>query len=327
MDILNDILNMNISEYELPIVATIHEEDIVNRPSIVRVDYETCPECGITGKIYRSTIICEQCGLTRDWQTYEDVNYNETIHKNYTFGNPTHGFGLSYTDYSTYRYNSIKRSFMNKVHGTTIPMESVYVAIDLFAKIKDKKYIIDEHDESPYHDGVSANCLEGPCLYYACIMERSSRPVKEIVNIMQMKNRAFSKGLRIMRELNDLGIIEIPVNISPIHDYITNYLTALKISLDYRDFLVHLINRADDKGLHMVQDSLTTTKCLGAIYLLVVFEQKKMPIKASDIPSVCKDVTLATITRYSKLLCRYPRLIKKSFRKYHVRMPKTWAKY
>jgi hypothetical protein len=54
----------------------------------------------------------------------------------------------------------------------------------------------------------------------------------------------------------------------PLEDYINQYFPLLGIPLKYKDFIIHLITRMENKNVHIKNDCKMTTKIIGVIYLL-----------------------------------------------------------
>ena len=297
------------------------------------VSYSICPNCNISCKISDTMMICEQCGMERDWDTHTNDFYSMTVDQNYnTNSNAFMTFSIvgvnSYcynrsllktcADYSMYRNSNNKKDIINKVYqyeGSKPPLNIINGTADLFEIIKNKGYVFRGDGKL----GVIAACM-----YYVSIEHNLTRTPKEISQIFGIDEKFLSQGDRTLQELNELGIISIQTNHKPLNDYLNMFFPTLGISEKYRKFVVDIITRAERKHLHIGHESRLTTKVIGVIYLLTQRVPELKHIKKNTISEECNKISKSTFIRYHNLICDNYVIMKKVFRKHRIPMPVEW---
>lgn len=321
---IENIFSDNILDKKIDLFATNQQ-----KREVIEINYKLCPDCEIPGKILDTSIICENCGMEREWNIHHIDGYNASIEQNYntsdnsfiTFnvvGNNSYCYNKSLlktcSNYVIYRNNTNKKEILNRIYqyeGNIPPKNVINSAIDLFEQIKNKGYV---------YRGDGKLGVIGACLYYACMINNLTRTPKEISSIMNIEEKFLSKGDKILQELNELGVISIPINHEPLDDYILKYFHLLGIDMKYKDFVVHIINRAEKKHLHIKNESRTTTKCVGVIYLLTCRLPELKHIKKETISKECS-ISKTTFIKYHNLIMENFPLMKKSFKKYRIPIP------
>lgn len=306
--------------------------DRVNTTAI-DVDYKICPQCDIQCKIHETMIVCEKCGLEREWNCHSNSLYSSTIEQCYntasnsfmTFniiGTNSYCYNRSFlktcSDYTAYRTNNNKKEIINRIYqyeGNKPPHNIINAAADLFDEIKLAGYV---------YRGDGKLGVIGACLYYASILNNLTRTPKDIALIMGIDEKFLSHGDRILQELNELQVITIPTNYKPILDYINQFFPALSIPDVYKDFVVDIIKRAERKHLHIKNESRLTTKVVGAIYLLTRRVPGLRYIKTETISRECNNICKSTFMKYSQLITDNYRIMKKPFRKHKIQCPISW---
>jgi transcription initiation factor TFIIIB Brf1 subunit/transcription initiation factor TFIIB len=300
------------------VVETVVEE--VSAPDI-------CKECG--GKILqcRDQAVCQDCGLetefTESAETVDvgDGNTNSNGYLSFRFtGKNSLGLqkGLLSSSASYAKFSSIviKKDLMNKAARSEshFPKNVIEEANNLFSIIRSHGYVFRKSGK----DGVL-----GACLYYACYNNGITKTPNEISRFIGVEGKSHSAGDRILRALNEEGIIKINTRIQPINDYVTRYMKKLGIDLKYRAFVLALIERAEAKKIHIARDSTNNTRSVGAIYMLTTRIPELRGIKKDTIDKMCC-ISRTTYMRYYNSLWEFYRLLKKVFKRYHVPMPEEW---
>lgn len=299
---------------------------------VIIVDYKICPTCDVRCKVSENSIICEQCGLEREWQTHND-GYSLSIDQNYNTSQKSYisfniigtgaycyqrSFLKSCSDYSMFRNNSNKKEITNIIFqydGSKPPMNVINQAASLFDKIVQAGHVYRKNGKK----GVMSACL-----YYACIMEGIARTPKDIALIMNTEEKYLSQGDRILQELNEIGVIKIPTNYEPLDDYLNQFFPALGIPDNYKAFVTDLIIRAERKHLHIKNECRTSTKCVAVIYMLTRRVKSLRHIKKDNIVKECNNISKTTFLKYYNLYCENYTLLKKPFRKHRIPMPVEW---
>jgi hypothetical protein len=301
--------------------------------AMIKNDYKLCPECQIPCKVQDILIICEQCGIERLYDCHMNNNYSLSVDSSY---NTTNNSFMTFTvigaksyfykrsmmktcaDYSIYRNNNNKKDIINKIYqyeGNKLPMNIINTAADLFDQIKNKDYVF---------RGDGKLGVIGACLYYASIKHSLTRTPKEIANIMGIEEKFLSQGDRILQELNEMKIIDIPTNYKPLEDYLNQFMPILNIPIKYKQFVIDIITRAEKKHLHIKNESRLTTKIVGVLYLLTRRLPELKHIKKDTISLECNKISKSTFIRYYNLIYKNYKVMKKPFRKHKIPMPADW---
>jgi transcription initiation factor TFIIIB Brf1 subunit/transcription initiation factor TFIIB len=283
MGLFNDISN-SIDDEEIDYGNMLIEpenDNIVLEAGLISdekniIKFIICPKCNIEGKLTGGTVYCEKCGLERKMidnnQQYcfsTEKDHNTSLNSFISFnivGKNSYAYQRSFlktcANYSSFRRNNNRKDLYNynyQHEGKKIPKNAIKLAIDLFSKIKENNYV---------YRGNGKKGVLGACLFYACVMNNITKTPREIASVMEIEDRFLSQGDRIVQELNEKGVIEIPTILRPLKDYLDQFFPALNIPLKYKLFIIDIIERAEKKNIHICNDSRTTTKCIGAIYLL-----------------------------------------------------------
>lgn len=293
--------------------------------------FTICPKCNIEGKITDGAVYCVGCGL--ETAVIDDSNkFSYTIDKDHNtsdnsfmsfnfIGKNSYCYQRSFlktcANYSSFRKNNNRKDLYNynyQYEGKKIPKTSIKLAIELFSKIKENNYVF---------RGNGKKGVLGACLFYACVMNHITKTPREISSIMDIEERFLSQGDRIVQELNEKGVISIPTILRPLKDYLDQYFPSLGIDVKYKQFIVDLIERAEKKNIHIVNDSRTTTKCIGGIYMLITRVKELKNISKDKIVKECS-ISKSTFIRYYNLLLINWKILKPVFKKHKIPMPNTW---
>lgn len=304
--------------------------DLEKKIDISMINNETiCEKCNISCKTLDGIIYCESCGM-EDKMELENITFNSENNHN-TNDSSFMSFNItgknsfcsqrSYlktcANYSSFRKNNIKKDMYNynyTYEGNKLPKNVIKLAIELFSTIKDNKYV---------YRGNGKKGIIGACIFYACVMNKITKTPREISNILGIEERFLSQGDRTVQELNERGIINIPTILRPLDDYLNQYFALLKIDMVYKSFIVDIFKIVDKKNIHILNDSRTTTKAIGSIYLLISRLKKYKNISKDTIVKECK-ISKSTFIRYYNLLLKNYKIIKPIFKKHKIPMPNEW---
>ena len=293
--------------------------------------YTICPKCNTEGTLNDGCVFCVSCGL--ETSIVDDSNkYNFSLEKDHNtsdnsfmsfnfVGKNSYCYQRSFlktcANYSSFRRNNNRKDMYNynyQYEGKKIPKNAIKLAIELFSKIKEKNYVF---------RGNGKKGVLGACLFYACVMNNITKTPREISSVMEIEERFLSHGNRKVQELNEKGVICVPTILRPFKDYLDQYFPALNIDIKYKQFVVDLINRAEKKNLHIKNDSRTTTKCIGSIYMLINRVKELNGINKDHIVKEC-DISKSTFIRYYNLLLINYKKLKPVFKKHRIPMPNNW---
>lgn len=332
--LLNDIDTQDLIDTEV-IINSIHKEsnsdkDDINLENTIDIDnskniHKICSKCQITCIIKDGQLVCGTCGeiigVCENVEQYSistDKGHNTSNNSFMSFniiGKNAYCYQRSFlktcADYTSYRKNNNKKDMYNHAYqydGKKPPKDVIKIAVEIFSKIKDAGYVF---------RGKKKKGVQGACLFYACVIKGLTKPPREIASIMGIEERFLSHGDRILQDLNERGVISIPTILRPMKDYINQYFPALNIDDKYKDFVMAIIDRAEKKNIHIKNDSRTTTKVIGAIYLLVTRIPELRKITKEKIVKEC-NISKSTFIRYFNLLNANHTLLKKTFKRYRI---------
>lgn len=295
------------------------------------VNYTMCPKCEVEGTVSDGLIRCEKCGLEMPiiddndkFSFASDKDHNVSSNSFMSFnivGKNSYCYQRSFlktcSNYSSFRRNNNRKEMYNynyQHEGKKIPKNAIKLAIELFSQIKEKGYVF---------RGNGKKGVLGACLFYACVMNNITKTPREIASIMDIEDRFLSQGDRKVQELNEAGVIKIPTTLRPMRDYLDQHFPSLGIPDKYKLFVMDVIERAEKKNIHIQNDSRTTTKCIGAIWLLVNRVRELKAITKDNIVKEC-DISRSTFVRYYNLLLNNSAILKPIFKNHRIPMPDNW---
>jgi transcription initiation factor TFIIIB Brf1 subunit/transcription initiation factor TFIIB len=305
---------------------------LISREEII-VNYNVCPKCQLETHVSDGAVCCAKCGYTQIvvshgtncYSASTDLDHGTSQDSFMSFkvvGKNAYGLQRSLlktcSNYKAFSKSTNKKDMHNFVfqyEGKKIPKNVIDLAIDMFTTIKDAGYVF---------RGNGKRGVMGACLFYSCVVKGITKTPREIAAVMKIEERFLSSGDRVLQELNEHKIIDIPTNFDPLRHYIHQYFPALKIPAEYEEFIVALVQRAEKKNIHIKNDSRMTTKCVGAIYLLITRVKSLNHITKEDIVRECSKISKSTFVRYYSLLCVNHKKIKHVFKKYRIPMPVDW---
>lgn len=295
------------------------------------VKYTICPRCNIEGTVSDGSVYCMECGLETMicddnnkfcFSTEKDHNVSSNSFMSFNFiGKNSYCYQRSFlktcANYSSFRRNTNRKDLYNynyQYEGKKIPKNAIKHAIEIFSIIKENNYVF---------RGNGKKGVLGACLFYSCVINHISKTPREIASVMEIEERFLSQGDRIVQELNEKGIIVIPTILRPLNDYLDQFFPVLNIPDKYKKFVADIIERAEKKNIHIMNDSRTTTKCIGAIYLLINRIKNLKHITKDHIVKEC-NISKSTFIRYYNLLIMNYKILKPVFKKHRIRMPTIW---
>ena len=322
-DDMKSILESNVPVVDLEVRMNLDDEK--------HTKYTMCPKCDIECSVNDGSICCSNCGLETSiiiddnkfsFATEKDHNVSSNSFMSFNFiGQNSYCYQRSFlktcANYSKFRDNSNRKDLYNynyQHEGKKIPKNAIKMAIELFSTIKEHNYV---------YRGNGKKGVLGACLFYACVMNHITKTPRDIAGIMEIEERFLSKGDREVQGLNEKGIISIPTILRPLNDYIDQYFPALDIPNKYKQFVFDIIERVEKKNIHIMNDSRPTTKCIGAIYLLVNRVKSLHNITKDKIVVEC-NISKSTFIRYYNLLLVNYKKIKPVFVKHRIPQPISW---
>jgi hypothetical protein len=291
--------------------------------------------CEKTMVQHGSFLVCEVCGkeladtsgATNETYTTSnilDCNVNDKgFMAMHIVGRGSYGYNRSLlktcAKYGQYRKMTTLKDMHNwnsqSSSGKHVPKNVIEEASNMFAKIKEHGYV--------YRKDVKKGVISA-CIYYACYNNGISKTPAEIAQLVGIAEKFHSAGDRILRDLNERGIIDLPEKIDPIIDYVERYMELLKIPKIYKQFVLDIIHVADREKLHVLSDSKNNTKCIGAIYLLIDrIPELRKAIDKETIDKEC-EISKTTFQKYYNLICKFYRKFVPVFVRHRIPMKREW---
>jgi transcription initiation factor TFIIIB Brf1 subunit/transcription initiation factor TFIIB len=294
--------------------------------------YMMCDECKTPCIVSEFQLVCPCCGKIQgrapdgDDDAFDrsvEQTYNTSAHAFMAF--KIDGKNASYLrrayyancgDYVEHRKFLVRREIETILYqySEKIPANIRERSMELYESLRSQNEIV---------RGKRRRGIIAACFYYVLLDAGMAHTPKEVASMLQTEEKYLSQGDRKLNQLNDRKVISINTNIRPLADYIMRYLSMLGIELSYRDFVVDLIERAQAKYIHIKNECRTTTKCVGAIYLLCTRVPELRVIDKQKISDVCT-ISKSTFIRYYNLVMDNHHLIEKSLRRHGIPLPTAW---
>ncbi len=289
--ISNDKLICKSCGVEVPNITTYCEED---------ANKYTSQNCNVKSEGYTSIKVVGKCSKSQQKNMLRTCAVYSNFSKRHTLRHMN--------NWNNHAADDPKNIF--------IPKHVIRQAHEEFNKIKEKKYVYRNEGK----DGVLSGLI-----YYACYEHNITKTPAEIARFCGIEEKFHSQGIRILHQLNEKGIINIPVKIYPIPDYIDRYFDILNINAKYKQFILDIIKRAEKKKIHVLHDSKATTRVVGSIYLLTTRVKELKDITKEKIEELC-EVRKITFIKYASIIHQYYKKFKLVFKRHRIPMPISWKK-
>jgi len=302
----------------------------------IKADEDTlkrnCEQCNIEMQLNNSCYVCKKCGLEIEYKDYSS-NYGNNMDCNNIsensfislkiVGKASHQHNKNLiqncSDYAKYSYNNnVKdlRKIIYQLDGKQIPDDTITGSNDLFTSIKKAGNVFRGNSRK----GILANCLSIMCDHY-----NIPKTPEYLCSILDISEKYYSQGNKIVHDLVEKKIITLPTINDKLSNFITQYMMLLQIDMKYKQFIIDVINRAEDKYLHLLYNCKDSTKCCGSILLLITRVKSLNNITCTIISTKCK-VSKTTFKKYYKLIYKNYKYFKPVFRKHRIPMPIEWKK-
>ncbi len=297
-------------------------------------NWRYCTNCNIEAtEDTEISLSCPKCGLQIDIIHDSTQNFQSNTQYNTSNNNIT----TKMEGKNTYKYNKTLHStcgqnnwnpklIIQKLNNHSyeteenkIPEFIIQTIVEQFKKIREI--------ETSRGNGQMAKlaCL----IYYECKRSKIAYKPKEIAAICKISERDMSKADSKLRALHENGIIKLELNNNNYESYIERYLSLLNINSENYDNIENLKNiildiilHAEKKHIYIIKTPKPSTKCIGAIYLLInsIPEIKEL-ITKEFIVKQCK-ISKTTFIGHYQLLLDNKKHFKKIFKRYGLEFPK-----
>lgn len=272
-------------------------------------NYKICPECDVLCEEHGSELICPQCGCDRPWN-YDFDFYSKSIEQGHSTSNNEYMsftvIGKNVRDIRNCMkmcgHEYYKQSEL-AVRATLEEKMEHYIDTAMIADVIDRtmaKYRAIKLTDIVFRSQ-GKWYIVGACLNYSFIEAGIPKNRKEICHIVGITEKKLSNGENQLEKLNDMGIVNLPLDPARQQVFIENYLERLGIECSYSAFVVDIVNCAEAQFLHIKNESRPNSRCIGAIYMLCQCKKEFAHITKEVISKEC-DISKSTFQRYYKLI-------------------------
>lgn len=287
--------------------------------------YKNCEDCNIQMQPnINNTLTCPNCGFIKS-VIIENLEYEPSMsgyNTNENYHIPIKYVGKNSFQYqkflrnNTSEYSIIQETTLKKLldklnyqsNNFIIPKNIISSVLTQYKKIR---------NTSKIHRGEILKGILGSLIYYECLKEGIIRKPKELAKWYSISENDLSKGDKILRELEEEGIIELPINKDFDSEYIISYLKRINLDIKYEFVLLELLNKINELKIGNPNARLST-KIASLIFLLVV--SKSYPISADDISKEF-DISVSTFKNFYMEIFKNKDKLTYMFEKYDIILP------
>lgn len=299
--------------------------DFTNKVDISNNNYKNCDDCNIQMQPnINNTLTCPNCGFIKN-VIIENLEYEPSMsgyNTNENYHIPIKCIGKNSFQYQKYlrnntsQYSIIQETTLKKLleklnyqsDDFVIPKNIISNVLIQYKKIR---------ETSKIHRGEILKGILGSLIYYECLKEGIIRKPKELARWYSISENDLSKGDKILRELEEKGIIELPINKDFNIEYINCYLKRIDIDIKYEVFLIELLNEINKLKIGNPNARLST-KIASLIFLLII--SKKYNISADEIAKEF-DISVSTFKSFYMEIFKNKEKLTVIFEKYDIKLP------
>lgn len=321
-DLLQCIEEGIIVENDFGLVS--NEEHLIE--DIEEVDDMSYLNCSCGGRLTLedNITLCTSCGLEKqNYMTEEATNKqccSNTIKivssgtNKSAVASMQRNMTIATSNYNeTQKYNTTTNLLNMLKDKTNVPLFIIQQTVAMYNEIRSTGNV--------YRKNVKLGIIAA-CISINCTKNNISRTPIEICTHLNIKERFYLCGLRILNGLNERNEIDIETKLDPTIGYVKRYLEILNIDARYEGFVIDMINRCTEKKIHIINSSKECTKAIGSIYALTL-GVKELNISDDEISSKCS-ISKTTFIKYYKVINDYFRLFVVIYAKHKITMPKHW---
>lgn len=289
------------------------------------INYKNCTECNIQMQPnINNTLTCPSCGFIKT-VIIENLEYEPSMagyNTNENYHIPIKCIGKNSFQYQKYLRNntsqysiiqetSIKRILEKlnyKSDNFIIPKNIISNVLNQYKKIR---------ETSKIHRGEILKGILGSLLYYECLKEGIIRKPKELAKWYDISENDLSKGDKILRDLVESGIIDLPLNKDYESEYIESYLKRMDLDIKYNTVLNELLEKINEHKIGNPNARLST-KISALIFLLII--SKKYPISIEKISEEF-DISISTFKTFYMEIYKNKSIIEEILKKYNIELP------
>jgi transcription initiation factor TFIIIB Brf1 subunit/transcription initiation factor TFIIB len=288
-------------------------------------NYKNCNECNIQMQPnINNTLTCPSCGFIKT-VIIENLEYEPSMagyNTNENYHIPIKCIGKNSFQYQKYLRNntsqysiiqetSIKRildKLNYKSDNFVIPKNIITNVLNQYKKIR---------ETSKIHRGEILKGILGSLLYYECLKEGIIRKPKELAKWYDISENDLSKGDKILRDLAESGVIDLPINKDYNNEYIESYLKRMDLDIKYSNLLIELLEKINEHKIGNPNARLST-KISALIFLLII--SKQYPISTETISKEF-DISISTFKTFYMEIFKNKLIIDEILQKNNIELP------
>jgi len=294
-------------------------------------ELESCPDCGSLLTIfdsYRGEITCSHCGLVisdklidkgPEWRAFDNDQRDRRTRVGAPMTFMLHDQGLSTVidwknrDFAGHEIPTKLRSqiyrlrkWQSRIRVSDAIERNLTFALselDRMASILSLSKNIRETAAKIYREAVKSHLIRGrsiegvaaASLYAACRMAKLPRTLNEIAEIARVDKKEIGKSYRFV-------ILKLNLNSNPTKalDYISRFVSELKLSTNVQKKAVEIIELAEKKGLTSGRGP--TGVAAAAIYVATIFFKERRTQR--DIARVSQVTEVTVRNRFKELISK-----------------------
>lgn len=299
------------------------EDEIKEKES--KIKYKNCPECDIQMQPnINNTLTCNNCGVIKS-AIIENSEYEPSMNgynTNSNFHIPIKCVGKNSFQYqkqlrnNTSQYSIIQETNLKRIlERLNYQSDGLLIPKNIISNVLIQYKII--RDTSKIHRGEILKGIICSLLYYECLKEGIVRKPKEISHWYNISENDLSKGDKLLRDLEEKNIITLPINKNNDENYILSYLKRTGIDIEYKHFLIELLERIDDLKIGNPNARLST-KISSLLFLLVI--SKKFDITTETLSEEF-NISISTFKTFYLEIFKNKKLIDDILIKYEITLP------
>jgi len=303
----------------------VEDEKSITFKRNAKRNWQLCENCGVDAVYQDFSLICPKCGV--EIQNIDSSTENYSFSKKSTDitkidGKNSYSWNKSLrTTCSNYpewnRVKSVKKlnNFSYESKSEKTPDYINQRVIELFENIRKVKTF----------RGTGQNRILAAIVYYILQDEGMARQPRAIAELHGITEKDLSKGDSIVRQYLEEKVIDLAINNDNHENFVDKYLAIMDIDSDkYKGIIMDIIKRGEYKKIYRTKTPKPSTKCVGAIYLVIRSDPKlKAKITKELIVSKCSISKTTFISNFHLLIANKTKF-KKVYDKYKKRLNLTF---
>jgi transcription initiation factor TFIIIB Brf1 subunit/transcription initiation factor TFIIB len=304
---------------------TFKNIDTNNEETDLKHNWQLCENCNVDAMYQDFSLICPKCGA--EIQNIDSSSENYSFSKkstditkidgknSYTYNKSLRTTCSNYPEWN--KTKSVKRlnKFSYESKSEKTPDYINQRVIELFENIRKVKTF----------RGTGQNRILAAIVYYILQEEGMARQPRAIAELHGISEKDLSKGDSIVRQYLEENVIDISINNDNHRNFVDKYLAILDINPHkYKNIIMDIINRSEYKKIYRTKTPKPSTKCVGAIYLIIRSDPKLKKKITKEIIVLKCSISKSTFISNFHLLVANKSKFKKVYAKYKKKLNLTF---